>query len=102
MSIKTFIEKMFGQAPKTQSNSIAEKSFDEKYNDLGEFIYESDGFFIKIEGVNKKIRWDEITELNVYKADLFPIDRIEMEIVCSDRTLTISEDVPGWYQFVLK
>jgi len=40
--------------------------------------------------------------VNVYKRDLITIDRIEMEIVIEGRSITISEDLPGWYQFVLK
>jgi len=71
-------------------------------NELGVFKYEDDGFTIEYESLNKKIRWGDITELNVYKADLLTIDRIEMEIVYGEKALIISEDFPGWYQFVLK
>lgn len=46
--------------------------------------------------------WSEITQLNVYKEDLITIDIVQMEIVCGDKFLTITEDSPGWYQFVVK
>ena len=66
------------------------------------FIYNDDGFSIRYEDFFAKIKWDEIIELNVYKKDQITIDRIEMEIVYGEKAITISEDLPGWYQFVIK
>ena len=80
----------------------SDKSFEEKYNDLGAFEYHDDGFTIAFDGFVKTLKWNEITEMNAYKADMFTTDRIEVEIVYGDKAFSISEDLPGWYQFVEK
>ena len=77
-------------------------SFDEMYNHLGAFEYDEIGFTIHYEDFEKRLAWTDITQLNVYKVDLYTIDRIDMEIVYGDKAFTISEDLPGWHQFVLK
>ncbi len=84
------------------TNTGSEKTWDEKQNENGVFIYNDDGFSIRYEDFFAKIKWDEIIELNVYKKDQITIDRIEMEIVYGEKAITISEDLPGWYQFVIK
>ena len=48
------------------------------------------------------MKWSEITELGAYKADLITYDQIEMRIVYGEMSFTISEELPGWYQFVRK
>lgn len=88
--------------PRHKSNSNSGKNFDEMYQDIGVFKYDEDGFTISYEDFTKKIIWTEITQLNVYKVDLMTVDRIDMEIVYGDKQFTISEELPGWYQFVLK
>lgn len=104
MSLKDLISKYFSfKRPNPQLNNLSSgKTFDEKFIDPGVFQYANDGFSIQYETFSKELKWDEITELNVYKKDLLTIDRIEMEIVYGDKLVTISEDLPGWYQFVLK
>jgi len=84
------------------TNLGSEKTFDEKYNELGVFNYNHDGFTINYGNFIKKLDWSDITQINVYKVDSMTIDRIDMEIVYGDKYFTISEDLPGWYQFVLK
>lgn len=78
------------------------KTPEEIYNDLGAFQYDNDGFTIDYEDFSKRLKWDDITQLNAYKRDQLSIDRIEIEIVYDDKCFTISEDLPGWDQFVLK
>lgn len=90
------------QPKKHVTNYNSRKSFDEMYNDLGAFRYDTEGFTISYEDFSKSLKWDDITQLNAFKKDQFTIDRIEMEIVYGDKCFTISEDLPGWYQFVLK
>jgi hypothetical protein len=84
------------------TNSNSGKTFDEQYEELGAFQYDEDGFTISYEEITKRLRWNDITQLNVYKVDQITIDRIEMEIVYGDKAFSISEELPGWYQFVLK
>ncbi len=85
-----------------QTNSNSGKSFEDMYQDLGAFQYDKDGFTISYEDFTKRINWADITQLNVFKIDQMTIDRIDMEIVYGDKYFTISEELPGWYQFVLK
>ena len=87
---------------KKLNHNNSEKSFDEIYNDHGVFKYNESGFFIDCENFHNNIKWEEITELNVYKKDLITIDQIEMEIFCGDKYFVITEELPGWFQFISK
>ena len=104
MGFRKMISQFFNyKKPNPQLNNLTSgKTFDEKYNDRGVFQYYDDGFSIQYEDFFKRLKWEDITELNVYKKDLMTIDRIEMEIVYGDKMTVISEDLAGWYQFVLK
>lgn len=104
MNLKNLFANLFSlKRPDPQLNNLTSgKTFDEKLNDIGFFQYDDEGFTINYEDFSKQLKWDEITEINVYKADLMTIDRIEMEIVYNDKMFIISEDLPGWYQFVIK
>lgn len=101
-SLKKIIQSIFFAKANPHNNLTTGKSFEEKYNELGVFQYFEDGFSVQYDDFYKKVLWSEITELNVYKADLMTIDRIEMKIVYGEKGFVISEDLPGWYQFVLK
>jgi hypothetical protein len=98
--VKDFISKLFPKKHLTNTNSG--KNFDEIYEDLGCFKYDKDGFTIEYEDFNIAVKWEEITQLNVYKKDLITIDQIEMEIVRGEKYFVISEELPGWFQFVKK
>ena len=98
--LKNIFSKGVSKTQKINSNSG--KTFGEMYDDLGVFHYDEEGFTIVDEDFKKRLNWIEITQLNVFKVDLFTTDRIDMEIVYGDRCFTISEELPGWYQFVLK
>ncbi|MEC4047957.1 hypothetical protein OX284_000830 [Flavobacterium sp. SUN046] len=98
--LKRIISKLFTKKHSTNLNSS--KSFDEIYNDLGCFKYDENGFKIIYEETNIAVKWEEITQLNAYKKDLIAIDRIEMEIVCGEKYFVISEELPGWFEFVIK
>ena len=104
MRLKKIISKLFSyKRPNPQLNNLTSgKSFEEKYKDTGVFKYDDEGFSIQYEEFFKQIKWKDITEINAYKADLMTIDRIEMEIVYGNKSLMVSEDLPGWYQFVIK
>lgn len=98
--IKRIFSKLTPNRHPTNLNSG--KTFAEKYNEPGVFQYDEKGFIIQYEDFTKRIDWSDIIQLNVYKKDLVTIDRIDMEIVYGDKYFTISEDLPGWYQFVLR
>ena len=82
--------------------STAGKLIDIQYNETGAFKYHEKGFTIHFQSFFIELDWDNITQLNVFKVDLFTTDRIDMEIVYSDKAFTINEELPGWNQFVLK
>jgi hypothetical protein len=84
------------------TNQVAKKSFNELYNELGAFEYNGRGFILHYGDFEKKVEWDNITQLNVYKVDLMTTDRIDMEIVCGGSRFSIHEEIPGWYQFIIK
>jgi len=48
------------------------------------------------------VNWTAIERLRAYKADMITIDQLRLEICFSNKHVTITEDMPGWYQFVLK
>ncbi|MBI1838155.1 MAG: hypothetical protein HYR91_12905 [Flavobacteriia bacterium] len=97
---KDIISKL--QSKKHVTNYNSGKSFEERYNDLGVFQYDSESFTITHKDFSRRIKWDDVIQINAYKRDQITIDRIEMEIVFDDKYFTISEDLPGWYQFILK
>lgn len=59
---------------------------------------------VLITGANlkKEISWSEITQLNAFKKDFMTWDRVDLEIVYGDKSITINEDVDGWNEFVSK
>ena len=80
----------------------SKKSFDIKFNDLGKFEYEEDGFKFQFKYDNEKIKWVDIERLVAYKEDLMTTDEICLDIFVNNWKTTISEETPGWYQFVEK
>lgn len=78
------------------------KSYEDKQKEHGVFEYDPEGFSIQFEDFFAQVKWQGIAQINVYKRDLMTIDRIEMEIIYGDKSITISEDLPGWYQFNLR
>ena len=99
--IKTLLSKL--RSTKHETNSSSGKTFEEMYSDLGVFQYNNEGFNLCYEDFKITLKWAEINRINVYKTDLMTVDRIEMEIAYEeDKVIVISEELPGWYQFVLK
>lgn len=98
--LKNIFAKLSPQKHETDSTSVT--SFEEKCQDLGAFQYDNEGFTISYKDFSTRLQWNDITQLNAYKRDLITIDRIEMEIIVGDDCLTISEDLPGWFQFVCR
>ena len=92
--IKSYFE------PELEWNYKSGKSFEEQQVDLGAFQYTDDGFIYTRGKFIKELKWSDITELNVYKKDLMTVDEIRMEIVYGEKCFEISEEVPGWYQFI--
>jgi hypothetical protein len=79
-----------------------EVRFRRKYNDLGIFHYDENGFTIQMDKKRVYVNWTAIERLRAYKADMITIDQLRLEICFCNKHVTITEDIPGWYQFVLK
>ncbi|WP_276978837.1 hypothetical protein [Flavobacterium filum] len=70
--------------------------------ELGCFRYTENGFNLVYRDFSKSLEWNEITEIIAFKTDLLTNDRIDLQIVYGEKYFTISEDLPGWHQFILK
>ena len=86
----------------TVSFTEAQRSvpFQQRLLDLGGFVYEEDGFTYQFKDGHEKIKWTAIERLEAYKVDLMTTDEIRMDIVWGAYQFTITEETPGWYQFV--
>ena len=87
---------------KTVSWSDAEKALRWKQlqEDLGKFKYEPDGFSYEFKSGVQKISWSDILRIEAYKHDLVTNDAICLDIFWLDNKWTITEETPGWYQFL--
>jgi hypothetical protein len=72
------------------------------YEQLGVFSYEVDGFTIRMAEGSKKYLYSGIEAIIAYKVDRVTYDEIRLEVIFEECALRITEDVPGWYQFVSK
>ena len=86
----------------TQVSDEEQKRFDIKFNDLGKFIYEDDGFIFPFKSERQKFKWTDIERLIAYKLDLMTTDEMCLDIVYNNWQTTITEETPGWYQFIEK
>ena len=106
MTILKNIWRLFSTDNKTakpsQISEESKKSFEIKFNDLGKFKYEDDGFIFEFETEQQKIKWVDIERLIAYKRDLMTTDEICLDIVFNNWQTTINEETLGWYQFVEK
>lgn len=106
MTILKKILNLFSPDDKTieasQISDESKKHFDIKFNDLGKFTYEDDGFIFQFKTEQQKIKWADIERLIAYKQDLLTTDEICLDIVYNNWQTTITEETPGWYQFVEK
>ena len=72
------------------------------YEQFGVFSYEEDGFVVQMLQGAKKYLYSGIEAIIAYKVDLLTYDEIRLEVIFEECVLRISEDAPGWYQFVIK
>lgn len=86
----------------SQISDESKKRFDIKFNDLGKFIYDDDGFIFQFKSEQQKIKWTDIERLVAYKQDLLTTDEICVDIIYNNWQTTITEETRGWYQFIEK
>ncbi len=73
-----------------------------KLNDLGIFSYNVSGFDIDLKDGFHSIKWADIERLQAYKADLLTTDEICIDIIFDNKTIIVTEETKGWYQFIDK
>ena len=67
------------------------------------FYYDADGFGINEEERKLYCKWADIETVFGYKVDLITTDDIRLGIyLIDDTTITLSESMPGWFQFNLR
>ena len=76
--------------------------FWDTYEQLGVFSYEEDGFSIQLAAGAKKYFYSQIEAIIAYKVDRGSYDEMRLEVIFDDCALRISEEAPGWHQFVIK
>ena len=86
----------------TQVSDVSKKRFESKFNDIGKFTYEEDGFIFQSSSGEQKVKWADIERLIAYKKDLVTIDEICLDIIYNNREITLTEETAGWYQFLQK
>jgi len=103
MSFFQSLKNLFKPArPKLKRERDFIKPFKGRYDDIGIFTFDGDGFTITLKDGTHAIQWHTVEKLTGYKIDLMEFDEICLNIVTSDGSFTISEDTPGWYPFVEK
>ena len=104
MSFYRKITSLIKESQTTISFTEAERLLRQKQllEDQGGFRYEEDGFSYSFKDGVEKISWADIQKIIGYKVDLFTIDEIRLDIFWKDWKWTITEDTPGWYQFLAK
>ena len=84
------------------SEEVKKQNWDIKFNDLGIFSYNALGFEIDLKDGFHSIKWTDIERLQAYKADLLTTDEICIDIIFDNKTIIVTEETKGWYQFIDK
>lgn len=84
------------------SEEDKKQNWDIKLNDLGIFSYNVSGFDIDLKDGFHSIKWTDIERLQAYKADLLTTDEICIDIIFDNKTIIVTEETKGWYQFIDK
>ena len=79
---------------------VRKQNWDIKFNDLGIFSYNAFGFDIDLKDGFHSIKWTDIERLQAYKADLLTTDEICIDIIFGNKTIIVTEQTKGWYQFI--
>ena len=81
---------------------VKKQNWDSKFNDLGIFSYNNLGFDIDLKDGFHSIKWTDIERLQAYKVDLLTTDEICIDIIFDNKTIIVTEETKGWYQFIEK
>jgi hypothetical protein len=84
------------------SEEVKKQNWEIKFNDTGIFSYNALGFDVDLKDGFHSIMWTDIERLQAYKADLLTTDEIYIDITFDNKTIIITEETKGWYQFINK
>jgi hypothetical protein len=78
------------------------KTFTILYEQSGIFSYGKDAFAVLSPTGHKKYLYSEIEVIVAFKVKGRQGDELRVEIIFNDCAIRISQDAPGWHQFVIK
>lgn len=78
------------------------RTIEEQRADFGNFEYMDGEFRLQgAGGMDHAVKWTEVIAIIGYKADLFSVDEVRLDVFCEHNiSFTIDEETRGWYQFV--
>jgi hypothetical protein len=90
---------IFVKPRSTLAKLIHEADFEKARADLGFFAYDDAGFHITLRDGTYYYRWNDIETIFGYKQDFYTYEEICLDLFTKDNVLTLTESIPGWYQF---
>ncbi len=78
------------------------KSFTILYEQSGIFSYGKDAFAVLSPSGHKKYLYSAIEVIVAFKVKGRTGDELRVEVIFDDCAIRISQDAPGWHQFVVK
>jgi len=99
MKIIQDIQDWFNFSAWKQADLEFQKGITEREKCFGQFEYFDYGFRIKEYLKSTEINWSDIQEIAAYKVDLYAVDEIRLNIVTEKSTITVSEEIPGYFIF---
>lgn len=84
------------------SEELKKQNWDIRFNDLGIFNYNASGFDIDLKDGFYSIKWTDVERIQAYKADLLTTDEVCIDITFNNKTIIVTEETKGWYQFIDK
>lgn len=88
---------------KIRSSSAVTPSFEQVFQDLGDFTYTATGFELPTTTGRRLVNWTDIQAMFGYKRDLYTTDLVCLDIFCVDgQGIRLHEELPGWFQFIRK
>jgi len=102
MSFYRKITSLLQSSKTTVSFAEAEQAlrWQQRQEDPGKFEYGEDGFSYPYKDGPEKIKWTEIERIVAYKEDRITFDEMCLDLFWKGQKWTITEETPGWYQFL--
>jgi hypothetical protein len=84
-----------------EGKKIQLKASEKFLADFGVFTYSESGFVFTEKGATHSLHWVDIRAIFAYKRDLYTVDELNLDVIFANNIrLHLTEDIPGWYQFI--